>query len=45
VLRAVFRIRDPDSFRSGDPDPDSDTKYGSGSRRANMTHKNRRRKK
>jgi hypothetical protein len=30
---------DPDSIRSVDPDPDSE--YGSGFRRAKMTHKSR----
>ncbi len=35
MLRAVFRIRDPDSVSSVDPDPDPG---------GNMTHKNRRKK-
>jgi hypothetical protein len=30
---------DPDEIRSVDPDPYSESNYGSGSRRAKMTHK------
>jgi hypothetical protein len=35
----LSRIADPDSI--GSVDPDSDLESGSGSRRAKMTHKNR----
>jgi hypothetical protein len=32
---------DPDSIGSVDPDPDSESRSGCGSRRAKMTHKSR----
>jgi hypothetical protein len=40
-----FRVSDPDSIRSVDPDPDPYSESGSGSRRAKMTHKSRKIKK
>jgi hypothetical protein len=35
------RVADPDSIGSMDPDPESESGFGSGFRRAKMTHRSR----